>query len=59
MPLRRGATESAPRCPARSCAIRRWYTAEPTVPLRPLIELALRQLATACSQPRYPAPATS
>ena len=44
---------------ASQVAIRRWYTAEPPVPLRPLIELALRQLATACSQPRYPAPATS
>jgi hypothetical protein len=36
---------------ASQVAIRRWYGADPPVPLRPLIELALRQLATACSQP--------
>jgi AcrR family transcriptional regulator len=36
---------------ASQVAIRRWYDADPPVPLRPLIELALRQLATACSQP--------
>jgi AcrR family transcriptional regulator len=35
---------------ASQVAIRRWYAADPPVPLRPLIELALRQLATACSQ---------
>ena len=34
---------------ASQVAIRRWYRADPPVPLRPLIELALRQLATACS----------
>ncbi len=37
---------------ASQVAIRRWYRADPPVPLRPLIELALRQLATACSAPR-------
>jgi AcrR family transcriptional regulator len=36
---------------ASQVAIRHWYAADPPVPLRPLIELALRQLATACSQP--------
>ena len=35
---------------ASQVAIRRWYAADPPVPLRPLIELALRQLAGACSQ---------
>src|ERR1700683_2019735 len=34
---------------ASQVAIRRWYAAEPPVPLRPLLELALRQLARACS----------
>jgi AcrR family transcriptional regulator len=37
---------------ASQVAIRRWYAADPPVPLRPLIELALRQLATACSGPQ-------
>ena len=36
---------------ASQVAIRRWYRADPPMPLRPLIELALRQLATACSAP--------
>jgi AcrR family transcriptional regulator len=46
---------------ASQVAIRRWYAADPPVPLRPLIELALRQLATACSgshaadRPSWPA----
>jgi MftR C-terminal domain len=40
---------------ASQVAIRRWYGSDPPVPLRPLIELALRQLGTACSQPRQPA----
>jgi AcrR family transcriptional regulator len=40
---------------ASQVAIRRWYAAEPPVPLRPLIELALRQLATACSERQEPA----
>jgi AcrR family transcriptional regulator len=35
---------------ASQVATRRWYAADPPVPLRPLIELALRQLATACSR---------
>jgi len=35
---------------AAQVAIRRWYAAEPPVPLRPMLELALRQLASACSQ---------
>ena len=35
---------------ASQVAIRRWYAADPPVPLRPLLELALRQLASACSQ---------
>jgi hypothetical protein len=36
---------------ASQVAIRRWDAADPPVPLRPLIELALRQLAAACSRP--------
>lgn len=40
---------------ASQVAIRRWYAADPPVPLRPLIELALRQLATACSERQEPA----
>jgi AcrR family transcriptional regulator len=36
---------------ASQVAIRRWYAADPPVPLRPLLELALRQLASACSEP--------
>jgi MftR C-terminal domain len=35
---------------ASQVAIRRWRAASPRVPLRPLIELALRQLATVCSE---------
>jgi hypothetical protein len=35
---------------ASQAAIRPWYGSDPPV-LRPLIELALRQLATACSGP--------
>jgi AcrR family transcriptional regulator len=34
---------------AAQVAIRRWATADPPVPLRPLLERALGQLATACS----------
>lgn len=37
---------------ATHVAMRRWYAADPPVPLRPLLELALRQLAGACSQSR-------
>ena len=40
---------------ASQVAIRRWYAADPPVPLRPLIELALRQLAAACSERQEPA----
>jgi AcrR family transcriptional regulator len=36
---------------ASQVAIRRWYAADPPVALRPILELALRQLASACSQP--------
>ena len=36
---------------ASQVAIRRWYAADPPVPLRPILELALWQLASACSQP--------
>jgi len=36
---------------ATQVATRRWYAADPPVALRPLLELALRQLATACSSP--------
>lgn len=39
---------------ASQVAIRRWYAADPPVPLRPILERALRQLAAACSQPPYP-----
>ena len=35
---------------ASQVGIRRWYAADPPVPLRPMLELALRQLASACSQ---------
>ncbi len=38
---------------ASQVAIRRWYAADPPVPLRPLLELALRQLASACSRPAH------
>jgi AcrR family transcriptional regulator len=42
---------------ATQVAIRRWYRADPPEPLLPLIELALRKLATACSEPpSYSAP---
>jgi AcrR family transcriptional regulator len=36
---------------ASQVAIRRWYAADPPVPLRPLLERALAQLASTCSQP--------
>jgi AcrR family transcriptional regulator len=36
---------------ATQVAIRRWYAADPPVPLRPLLERALEQLASACSRP--------
>jgi AcrR family transcriptional regulator len=36
---------------ASQVAIRRWYASDPPVPLRPILELALRQLASACCQP--------
>ncbi len=36
---------------ASQVAVRRWYAADPPVPLRPLLELALKQLASACSGP--------
>jgi AcrR family transcriptional regulator len=39
---------------ASQVAIRHWYAADPPVPLRPILERALQQLATACSQPSYP-----
>jgi hypothetical protein len=40
---------------ASQVAIRHWYRADPPVPLRPLIELALQQLAVAtCRQPADP-----
>jgi AcrR family transcriptional regulator len=35
---------------ASQVALRRWYAADPPVPLRPILERALEQLATACSQ---------
>jgi hypothetical protein len=39
---------------ASQVAIRYWYRASPPQPLRPIIERALRQLATACSdQPTW------
>ena len=34
---------------AAHVALRRWFAADPPVPLRPLLEEALRQLASACS----------
>ena len=40
---------------ASQVAIRRWYAADPPEPLRPILERALRQLASACSQPAPPA----
>jgi AcrR family transcriptional regulator len=36
---------------ASQVALRHWYAADPPVALRPLLERALQQLATACSQP--------
>jgi hypothetical protein len=36
---------------ATQVAIRRWIRADPPEPLLPVIELALRQLASACSEP--------
>ncbi len=39
---------------ASQVALRRWYAADPPVALRPLLERALQQLATACSQPAEP-----
>lgn len=39
---------------ASQVAIRRWYAADPPVPLRPILERALQQLASACSQPALP-----
>jgi MftR C-terminal domain len=36
---------------ASQVAVRRWFAADPPVPLRPLLGLALRQLAVACSEP--------
>jgi len=44
---------------ASQVATRRWYAADPPVPLRPLIERALQQLATACSAPPGSPPASS
>jgi hypothetical protein len=34
---------------ASQVAVRRWFAADPPVPLRPLLRLALQQLALACS----------
>jgi hypothetical protein len=34
---------------AAQVALRRWFAADPPVPLRPLLRRALRQLAAACS----------
>ena len=36
---------------ASQVAVRRWYAADPPEPLRPILERALRQLASACSPP--------
>ena len=36
---------------AAQVAVRRWAAADPPVPLGPLLQQALEQLATACSQP--------
>jgi AcrR family transcriptional regulator len=38
---------------ATQVAIRRWFRADPPEPLLPIIELALRQLAGACSEPAF------
>jgi AcrR family transcriptional regulator len=35
---------------ASQVAVRHWYAADPPVPLRPILERALAQLASACSQ---------
>jgi hypothetical protein len=35
---------------AAQVAVRRWFAADPPVPLRPLLRQALDQLATACSE---------
>ena len=37
---------------ASQVALRHWYASDPPVPLRPILERALQQLAVACSQPR-------
>jgi AcrR family transcriptional regulator len=39
---------------ASQVAVRRWFGADPPVPLRPLLRLALRQLAAACSESSPP-----
>jgi AcrR family transcriptional regulator len=39
---------------ASQVAIRRWYAADPPEALRPILERALRQLASACAQPAPP-----
>ncbi len=39
---------------ATQVAIRRWFRADPPEPLLPIIELALRQIAGACSEPAFP-----
>jgi AcrR family transcriptional regulator len=39
---------------ATQVALRRWYAADPPVALRPLLELALQELASACSPPPRP-----
>lgn len=39
---------------ASQVAIRQWYRADPPVPLRPMIELSLRQLAAAFAAPPTP-----
>ena len=39
---------------ASQVAIRRWYAADPPEPLRPILQRALRQLASACSQAAPP-----
>lgn len=36
---------------ASQVAVSRWYAADPPEALRPILERALRQLASACSQP--------
>jgi AcrR family transcriptional regulator len=40
---------------AAHVALRHWFDADPPVPLRPLLERALRQLATACAGSAGPA----